>query len=589
MSVRRRKSPVSIGLPAVLVALACALLAPSIAGADVDATGRLEKISSPLKSSLGAIQPLATSANGDYRCADKYSAVENWYYYFALGNCKQGWEIQVVSYASENSVTHEHSYGGFVTGAFSGCGWIDTRFPLEKLNSNHNSACGEGSGSEFKVEESTFMAKHNGGSTGDGYPTVNRTACLEYANYRPWSSSNVEQELIRTAPAYATSGAGSNYPALKWRYTTKYNSTDGSGQYVMVRDDRVTGAGEANWVFVPRSCPPATLPENENERVPSPPTVTTGGTSGVEPQGATLHGTVNPNTVDAKYHFEYWTTGSPASTPEGDAGSGNGGVEESASIGGLIPGTTYHYRLVATSATGTGTGGEATFTTPGPVEAVTEGATGVQEEQVTLNGTVNPHSYEAKYYFQYGETSTYGMATTEDNTGAGATPQQENSTVTGLQPGLTYHYRIVAMGGGITSYGADQAFVTYSAPSEVVVPAENAIFDSVEGPDHTLNVFVRPTNGVWLGPYEQAGPESTYSAPSQTVETKTGYLYESNEGPNHTLNALVRDPAGVWHGPYTVGGAESTYSAPSEVFESAGDLFDSTVGPSQTLRAPNRR
>jgi len=242
----------------------------SAASADVDMTGRLEKVV-PLKAAPGEVTPLATSANGEYKCVDRYSAVGNWYYYFAIGNCASGWDLEVVSYASENTETHEHSYGGFVNNAFSGCGWIDTRYPLEKLNSTKYSACaGSGSSREFKVEESSFMEKYNRGTVGDGNPVVNKTACPEYANYRPWSSSNVEKELIRTAPAYAASGPGSTYPALKWRYVTKYASTDGTGKYVMVRDDRITGAGEGNWVFVPRSCLPATLPENAEERLPPP-------------------------------------------------------------------------------------------------------------------------------------------------------------------------------------------------------------------------------------------------------------------------------------------------------------------------------
>lgn len=152
---------------------------------------------------------------------------------------------------------------------FRGCGWIEARFEPEKLNSNSNSACGEGSTGDFEVPQSSFMERHNS-ALGDGWPVVNTRTCPEYANYRPWSSNNVEQELVRTAPAYASSGSGSNYPALKWRYITKYGSADGTGRYVMVRDDRYR-AGEGNWVFVPRSCLPLTLPENENERIPPPP------------------------------------------------------------------------------------------------------------------------------------------------------------------------------------------------------------------------------------------------------------------------------------------------------------------------------
>jgi hypothetical protein len=77
---------------AVVVSLAWAT---SMASADVDMTGAIEK-ASRLRSSLGGVESLATSANGDYKCTDKYSAVANWYYYYAIGNCPKGAEIEVV-------------------------------------------------------------------------------------------------------------------------------------------------------------------------------------------------------------------------------------------------------------------------------------------------------------------------------------------------------------------------------------------------------------------------------------------------------------------------------------------------------------
>jgi hypothetical protein len=300
--------------------------------------------------------------------------VANWYYYFAIGNCPEGSNIEVVSYASENSETHEHSYGGFVTGVFSGCGWINTGYPLEKESSASHTACaGSGSSREFKVEESTFMEKYNRGTEGDGNPVINRTPCPEYANYRPWSSNNVETGLIRTAPAYAASAPGSNYPALKWRYTTKYVSTDGTGRYVMVRDDRITGAGEGNWVFVPLSClrqSPSELPENTSERLPPPPSATTGAATNVTSTSATLSGSANPNGLETHYYIEWGRESSkpyeafaPTPYPGEDIGSGTSTVNRSVTATGLQPDTVYYYRIVASSPTGTTDGALGSFTT----------------------------------------------------------------------------------------------------------------------------------------------------------------------------------------------------------------------------------
>lgn len=82
--------------------------------------------------------------------------------------------------------------------------------------------------------------------------------------------------------------------------------------------------------------------------------------------GVTLQGSLNPNGVAvADCHFDLGTTTSYGQTVGCDpsyVGSGTSPVAISAAIG-VDPGTTYHYRLVATNANGTATGQDLTFTT----------------------------------------------------------------------------------------------------------------------------------------------------------------------------------------------------------------------------------
>jgi hypothetical protein len=81
-----------------------------------------------------------------------------------------------------------------------------------------------------------------------------------------------------------------------------------------------------------------------------------------------MTGTVTPNLRSTQYHFEYGTTTAyGSSTPDGDAGAGGAAVPVSAPATGLTPATTYHYRLVATSADGTAAGADMTFTTANPL------------------------------------------------------------------------------------------------------------------------------------------------------------------------------------------------------------------------------
>ncbi len=96
------------------------------------------------------------------------------------------------------------------------------------------------------------------------------------------------------------------------------------------------------------------------------PAATTGPAAAVTEQSATLTGSVNANGVPTIYWFEYGpTTAYGSATPATDAGSG-GAVAATATLGGLAPATTYHYRLVAANSGVTTKGGDRTLTTASP-------------------------------------------------------------------------------------------------------------------------------------------------------------------------------------------------------------------------------
>src|SRR5437764_15285427 len=99
----------------------------------------------------------------------------------------------------------------------------------------------------------------------------------------------------------------------------------------------------------------------------SPPSVVTGAASNIGPTSVTVAGTVNPHGLATTYLFEYGKTTSYGSkTASKSAGSGTSSVAVSTTIASLSPGTTYHYRIVATSTAGTSKGADRTFTTTPP-------------------------------------------------------------------------------------------------------------------------------------------------------------------------------------------------------------------------------
>jgi hypothetical protein len=82
---------------------------------------------------------------------------------------------------------------------------------------------------------------------------------------------------------------------------------------------------------------------------------------------AKLGARIGPGGVETNYSFEYGTTtsyGQKTPIPEGNAGTGLAQRTVWATASGLAPGTTYHYRVVATNALGSTAGADRTFTTP---------------------------------------------------------------------------------------------------------------------------------------------------------------------------------------------------------------------------------
>ncbi len=105
------------------------------------------------------------------------------------------------------------------------------------------------------------------------------------------------------------------------------------------------------------------LPAGAEAAVPSLGPVAATNIQGVS---ALLKGTVDPEGLATTYRFEYSTQPSFAAalqTPPAPAGAGGSARPARAAIAGLVPGTTYHYRLVATNSSGTAFGPPAAFVT----------------------------------------------------------------------------------------------------------------------------------------------------------------------------------------------------------------------------------
>jgi hypothetical protein len=247
------------------------------------------------------------------------------------------------------------------------------------------------------------------------------------------------------------------------------------------------------------------------------PTAITGPVSAVGPTSATASGTVNPNGQSTTWYFEYGTSTSYGKkTSSKSAGSGTTNVQVSGTLTGLTPGTTYHYRLVATSSGGTTRGADGIFTTSSAPVAVTGSPTGVTVTSATLNGTVDPNGRATTSYFEYGTSTSYGSKTPLKSAGSGTTATSVSAPVSSLTPGRLYHYRLVATSDAGLSRGADRTFSTAGRPTAVTGPASSLTPSSA-----MLNGKVT-ANGLATTWYFEYGTRASYGAKTPTRSAGTG-------------------------------------------------------------------
>lgn len=103
--------------------------------------------------------------------------------------------------------------------------------------------------------------------------------------------------------------------------------------------------------------------------------------------------------------------------------------------------------------------------TPKQTEPTPRASTGaalhVLGTSAQLTALIDPDNVETSYYFQYGPTTAYGSQTPMVSVGNGTTNVKVGQAVSKLQPGATYHYRVLAVTStGVVVSGRDRTFTT---------------------------------------------------------------------------------------------------------------------------------
>jgi hypothetical protein len=270
---------------------------------------------------------------------------------------------------------------------------------------------------------------------------------------------------------------------------------------------------------------------------------------------AVLNGTLNPNGSDTSYYFQYGLTRSYGSqTPIADAGAGTHTVDVALPIGGLVPITVYHYRLVAVNAAGATIGADRTLlTTKVPLSLAILASPnpvlfgGLVTVQGTLSGTNNGGRTVVLQADSYPYTA--GFVDVEN---AEITPAAGGFSFLVPGRGLTTQYRVVTttnpavvspvalenVSVQVSSHIGRSRLANHVRIFGTVTPAENGAPVSILRIVHGRGVFVGGTTLVHLN----AG-SSRFSRP---VPTRRGvyrvlvHVISGAQSPNYGQPLVIR-------------------------------------------------
>lgn len=320
------------------------------------------------------------------------------------------------------------------------------------------------------------------------------------------------------------------------------------------------------------------------------PDVKTGSVSNVTDTSAQLTGEVNPlGTAEASTYFEYGETtayGATSPTPPGSAAGAGTGFTPAAPvlIEGLIPGTTYHYRLDATNSTGVLNEGEDRALTTLPeapkVDEPLATVSDVTIESAIFHGTVQPGNGATRYHFVYGTTEAYGYALPVIGIGGGfSLVEVAQASGAVLQPGVTYHFALVAENAGGTTVGSDETFETPSTASTPTTP-----------PTINLNPItgVVQTGATLSATIGSEGHATTYAFElgyaAGSYETRVfGNLAGEPEARTATATFTNLQPGTVYHFRVTATNAAGTTATPDQTFATAQFPQTITIPPALAL------
>jgi hypothetical protein len=192
--------------------------------------------------------------------------------------------------------------------------------------------------------------------------------------------------------------------------------------------------------------------------------------------------------------------------------------------------------------------GEVVIGPGSPPTVSSGGATAIASTSATLNGSVNPQGQATTYRFEYGTTTGYGSATSNQTLSASdSTSHAVSADVSGLAPGASYHYRLVATNASGTTAGDDRTFTPAASPTsryrEAVV-ATTGLAGYWRLGEQSGNTATDETNsaaGSYLGGYTLGQPGAL------TADANTSVSFDGTTG-EMTAPAALSSTSGSLEG-----------------------------------------
>ncbi|MFZ4523246.1 MAG: T9SS type A sorting domain-containing protein [Bacteroidales bacterium] len=236
------------------------------------------------------------------------------------------------------------------------------------------------------------------------------------------------------------------------------------------------------------------------------PIVITLAATGITSTGAMLNGSVNANSLSTSVSFQWGLTTSYGNSIAGVplTVTGTTPTPVLANLTGLLPATTYHFRVAGTNSSGTSYGSDFSFTTTAVAPAVvTNTATNISGNNAQLNGSVNANNTTSTASFDWGLTTSYGNNVQASPSSVnGSTPMAVLASLSGLAANTLYHFRCVGTNAVGTAYGSDMSFTTgCQAPlSPGTITGLNSVCLGQVGIIYSVAPVAFATSYIWTVP-----------------------------------------------------------------------------------------